>query len=334
MKFLHGSALTKEIQQIVKTRSALKIAVAYWGQDALKRTKLNVKRKDVRLLCCLRGGKSDPDIIQRFGRRVRQHDALHAKVIWTSNRAVVSSANMSSNGLPVEEKNLRGLIEAGVVLTGARELSKISRWFDEKYKSAKLVTKEDLKKARDARPIGGWGQRGAKRGLIDALRNGGPEEFKQQRIAFALWKNPMTRVQQNSVRRFLRANPDKIERTLKLDRREFARLDQYAEWDDIPANTFLIDCHYRRGVIKGIYVTKTFDLNKKWPIISNGEKTLVQFALKSGIQGFNYTLSRADKKAIRKSSRELWNKLGRKRIDDAGVIQLHDVAPILLRNAA
>jgi hypothetical protein len=240
---------------------------------------------------------------------------------------------MSSNGLPGEEKNLRGLIEAGVVLTDPDELSQISRWFDEQYRSAKLITNDDLKKAKDARPLGGWGQRKAKRSLIDALRNGGPEEFRQRRIAFALWKNPMSRAQQKSVRRLLKDDPDKLEQALKVDRRDFARLDQYAEWDDIPANTFLIDCHYRRGAIKGIYVTKTFDVNKKWPIISDGEKTWVQFALKSGVQGFNYTLSRADKKAIRRSSRELWKKLGRKKYDDAGVIQLHDVAPILLRNA-
>lgn len=334
MKFLHGSALTKEIQQIVKTRSSLKVAVAYWGQDALKLTKISPKRKDVRLLCCLKGGKSDPDVIKKFGKRVRQHDALHAKVIWTSKRAIVSSANMSSNGLPVEEKNLRGLIEAGVVLTSPDELSKIGQWFDEKYKSARPITKDDLKRAKDARPLGGWGQRQVKRSLIDALRNGGPQEFRQQRIAFALWKNPMTQAQQKSVRKFLKNNPDKVEQTLKLSRSDFARLDQYAEWDDIPANTFLIDCHYRRGVIKEIYVTKTFDVNKKWPIISSdGEKISVNFALKSGAQGFNYKLSRADRKAIRKSSRDFWNKLGHQKKDDAGVIQLRDVAPILLRNA-
>jgi hypothetical protein len=89
MKFLHGSALTKEIQLIVKSRSVLKIAVAYWGQDALRLTKLSAKRKDVRLLCCLKGGKSDPDIIRKFGRRVRQHDHLHAKVIWTELHPVL-----------------------------------------------------------------------------------------------------------------------------------------------------------------------------------------------------------------------------------------------------
>ena len=333
MRFLHGSALTKEIQQMVKTRSDIKIAVAYWGKNALKLTKLSTRRKDIRLICCLKGGKSDPEIVEKFGNRIRQHDTLHAKVIWTSDRAVVSSANMSSNGLPLEEENLKGLVEAGVVRTDPDELSKIKRWFDEKYRSARLITKGDLEKAKEARPLGGWGQRPVKRSLIDALRNGGPQEFKQQRIAFALWKNPMSQAQQKGVRKLLKDDSPKVEQALNLSRRDLSRLDQYGEWDDIPANTFLIDCHYRRGVITNIYVTKTFDVNKRWRIDADGEETWVHFALKSGAQGFNYKLSPADKKAIRKASRELWSKLGRKRKDEAGVLPLLDVAPILLRHA-
>ncbi|MEO6840367.1 MAG: phospholipase D family protein [Bradyrhizobium sp.] len=333
MKFLHGAALTREIQRIVKTKSALKIAVAYWGQDALKLTKISTGRKDIRLLCCLKGGKSEPDVIKKFGKRVKQIDNLHAKVIWTKGRAIVSSANMSSNGLPSEEKKLRGLVEAGVLLTDPDQLSSIGRWFDDKYQSARIITKDDLKKAKEARPIGGWGARPTKRGLIDALRDGGPDEFKQQRIAFALWKSPTTRVQQRAISKFLREKPERIEESLSVHRHDFKRLDQYVEWDDIPANTFLIDCRYRRGVISEIYVTKTFDVNKKWGIVVDGEKTRVNFALMSVTREFNYKLARSDKNVIRKSSRALWKKLGRKRETEAGVIWLHDAAPLLLRNA-
>jgi hypothetical protein len=333
MRFLYGGALTKEVQRLAKTKSSLRIAVAYWGRDALKLTRVSTRRKDVRLLCCLKGGKSDPDVIEKFGRRVKQIDTLHAKVIWTRERALVSSANMSSNGLPSEERKLRGLVEAGVVVTDSDQLSAIRRWFDERYRSARIITKSDLKKAKEARPIGGWGTRTKKQGLIEALQIGGPEEFRQQRIAFALWKNSATRAQQTAIRGLLKENADKIEEALNLQPRDFRRLDQYVEWDDIPPNTFLIDCHYRRGAITGIYVTKTFDVNKKWRIVADGERSWVNFALTSGAHGFNYKLSTPDKKVIRKSSRLLWKRLGRKREDGVGVIWLRDAAPLLLRNA-
>src|SRR5688572_704206 len=89
----------------------LRIAIAYWGADSLKMLGLNPKHTDLRLVCCLKGGKSDPDEIKKFGRRCRQNDKLHAKVIWSPKAAIVGSANASSNGLPEEETMAKGLIE-------------------------------------------------------------------------------------------------------------------------------------------------------------------------------------------------------------------------------
>jgi hypothetical protein len=335
MKFLHGAELTRKIQEIAKAKSPLKIAVAYWGQDALKLTKINTKRKNVRVLCCLKGGKSDPKVIKKFGRRVRQYDALHAKVVWTPTSAIVSSANMSSNGLPADEGKLRGLIEAGVLLTDTKAIGDIERWFDRKYKSARTITKKDLEDAEAARPVGGWEQRKAKPGLIEALQSAGSkDEFRQQRIGFALWKNPLSRAEQKGIRQLLKEKSGEVKKTLKLDSQDLSQLDQYADWDDIPANAFLIDCRFGRGTIGNIYVTKTFDVNRRWRIDGGDEIGWVNFALSKGVKGFNYKLTRSDKNVIRKSSRELWNKLGRKKQnDDGGVIWLRDVAEILLRNA-
>ncbi len=332
MKFLHGSALTREIKSVVKTRSELKIAVAYWGKDALTRTNISSKRSNIKLLCCLKGGKSDPDIIKKFGRRIRQYDNLHAKVIWTSNRAIVSSANMSSNGLPAEEGSLKGLIEAGVVVTEPNELDKISRWFDKKYKSARSISLDDLRKAAAARPVGGQGNRSSKQGFIQALRNS-PQEFRTQKIAFALWKYPMTRADYAGVRRLFKDDPTRLEENLVVPRREFSKLDQYSEWTDIPSDTYLIDCRYKGGRITGIYVTKTFYLNRKWKILVDGEASWVNFALPVGAKDFSYKLSSVDKEIIRKSSRALWNKLPKSKRGEGGVLQLRNAASILLRNA-
>jgi hypothetical protein len=328
MKFLQGSTLTKEIQSIVKTRSQLKIAVAYWGQDALKLSKISTRRKNLKLLCCLKGGKSDPDIVKKFGRRIRQNDKLHAKVIWTASRAVVSSANLSSNGLSADEGSLRGLIEAGVLLTESSELQKIERWFDDKYRSSRLITKDDLKKAKDARPKGGWG--GPRQGgsLISALRER-PEEFRQLRIAFALWTNTVTTKETRAIRALVNESSRKVEETLKIGHSDLKRLDYFVEWGKFPSNTFIIDCQYKNGKIGGIWLRKTFDVNKKWPFVVDGERRWVHFALKDGIKGFNYTLSRYDRSTIRRSSRELWRIAG----GEGGIVDLHLAAPILLRSA-
>jgi hypothetical protein len=102
------------IQSMLNSKDRADIAIAYWGADALTLLKVKPKRRNVRVVCCLKGGKSDPDIIAKFKKRAKQHDKLHAKVIWTPHAAVVGSANASSNGLPEEDFKATGLIEAGV----------------------------------------------------------------------------------------------------------------------------------------------------------------------------------------------------------------------------
>ena len=125
MEFLKGSGLTSEIQRLVSTSNA-KIAISYWGIDALDRLKkkLDPKRSDLQIVCCLKGGKSAPEVIEQFGKKARQNDKLHAKVIWTPSGAIVGSANASSNGLPDEEKMIEGLIEAGAYLDDASQAGK------------------------------------------------------------------------------------------------------------------------------------------------------------------------------------------------------------------
>src|SRR5690349_21006559 len=118
MRFLAGPEITAEMRRLVRAGSTLRMAVAYWGKDALRLLKLNPRRRNVRVICCLEGGKSAPSVIRKFGRKAKQNDMLHAKVVLAGNRAIVGSANASSNGLVEEENLARGLIEAGVLLEG------------------------------------------------------------------------------------------------------------------------------------------------------------------------------------------------------------------------
>ena len=333
MRFLQGLALTNEIKKICKTKTAIKLAVAYWGQDALKLTKLSFNRRDVKLLCCLKGGASDPKIIRKFGARARHKDALHAKVIWTHKSAIVSSANISSNGLPEEEKNSTGLIEAGILVTEPKHLSAIRKWFDREYQSGEKIRPADLREAEEARASRLWGKPKVRRGLIEALKQGGAQEFKHQRIALILWDEPTSQNEERAISRMLKDNPEKVERITKLGRGDFRNLDRYTGWDDIPANTFLIDCHYKGGRIGSIRLNKTFDANKKWPILlKDGEKEWVNFALRKGFVGFDYILGERDKKVIRKAGRLLWERRGKDR-GKPRVLRLIDVAPTLLRHA-
>ena len=113
MKFLTGGMLTDAMRRLGKKKGKRKIAIAYWGNKALKLLKLDANDKNISILCCLRGGKSDPDVIKRFKSGARQCDSLHAKVIWTPDEAIVGSANASSNGMPSEKRWLCILSKPG-----------------------------------------------------------------------------------------------------------------------------------------------------------------------------------------------------------------------------
>jgi hypothetical protein len=151
MTFLAGPDLTGEMQRLVASRSELKIAIAYWGRNALSLLDLDPKRPELKVVCCLSGGKSDPAVIELFHKRTRQNDKLHAKVIWTPKGAIVGSANASSNGLPEEESAAIGLVEAGVFLDDEEDLAKIEAWFDKQYDEARTIEPSDLEEAKQAR---------------------------------------------------------------------------------------------------------------------------------------------------------------------------------------
>jgi len=315
--------------KLCRSKAGAKIAIAYWGKDSIKLLRLNPRRGNVKLLCCLRGGKSDPDIIGKFRSRARQHDNLHAKVIWTPRGALVSSANASSNGMPEEENSSDGLIEAGVYVQDAAMLRVIEQWFDAQYKRAKPVTKADLAAAEAARSRRIWRgssskRRRKKQSLIEALKSGGKLEFGEQRIAFLLCKNFATRKEDSNVRKFTRVNSTKLEKTLKLPHGKVRDLTWYCGWN-LPTNTFLIACDIERNRISTIFVDKTFDIKAGWKVKGMREK--ISYALMAD-EIFNYKLSRADKKLIRARANELWKRA--KGDSDGRVINIIDAAPILL----
>jgi hypothetical protein len=189
MNFLVGDRLTREMQRLV-SEPDLKIAIAYWGADAFKRLKeLDPKRNDQQIVCCLSGGKSAPEVIAQFGGKARQKDKLHAKVIWTPSGAIVGSANASSNGLPDEEEQVDGLIEAGVYVDDAADLANIQSWFEDLYKDAQAITDADLEAAKDSQD-----KRNAalKAGKVPELVDISLSKLKQLKIAALVYSGEMT----------------------------------------------------------------------------------------------------------------------------------------------
>jgi hypothetical protein len=195
MKFLYSNELTKEMQKLAAKNVPMKVAIAYWGKGALDLLGLNPEKANLEVICCLKGGKSDPDVIRQFGDKARQMDNLHAKVIWTPDEAIVGSANASSNGLPNEERLAPGLEEAGVLLNSRQEIDAIREWFDKLYNNldkVRSITDTDLRNARKERARGAYG---VPVELVTMSR----DQIKHLKLAIFLWAYEASDEEQRQV---------------------------------------------------------------------------------------------------------------------------------------
>jgi hypothetical protein len=327
--------MTNEIARLLASESTAKVAVAYWGQDALRLLKLKPDRSDLRVLCCLRGGKSDPGIIRRFGNRARQIDNLHAKVFWTPKGAIIGSANASANGLPEEDDIANNLIEAGVFLNDENELAKIERWFNQLYESGREITKSDLENAARERAAR-TGGRVPKRSFVESLINN-PSEFSQQRIYFYFYNDFCSQEENDSVKKEKREHSKEINADYGLS--DLAGCDWYTfsrgkpPEDFFPPNCVLIEGRYRNGKLnpKKLYVRKTLDFLKPRPIKVEGKREWVLFVLEEPfVSSFNYKLTGRDTDIIAQAAPALWEK-ARKGIENDRIIALRDARSTLLK---
>jgi hypothetical protein len=332
MTFLVGKALTDAMKRLVREPGKIKIAISYWGRHALTLLNLDTTKKNIVVLCCLKGGKSDPEVIKQFKTRARQCDRLHAKVLWTQNEAIVGSANASSNGMPVEDNFTGNLIEAGILITDRRQLKKIESWFDRYYGSQTLsrpIGKADLQAAEIARGFG-WGTPvPGKRSLLAAMQEGGKREFQSQRIYFVMYRYNCTNDENRIAKRFLEEDAASKEGKLKIEPRDVERLTWYTDFYEIPNDAFIIDCYYRKNKIKTYGVYKTFPRNCRIQV--DGYVELFTFALLPKYAYFSYKLTKNDKNVINRAAAELWKK---GKGDSRGkVLSLLDAATTLLKHA-
>lgn len=156
MHFLHGVALR---EAIIETLSGERrdLAVAFIGRDALARVKLSHAR-GMRIICDLWSGCCNPDAIRelhRAGAHIKNLPGLHAKIYLGDDRAIVASANWSSNGFGDSGAKQYWGLEAGCRIDYGPDLAPIEKWFEAQFKVALKFDPDDsqLDEAWRRRPL-------------------------------------------------------------------------------------------------------------------------------------------------------------------------------------
>jgi hypothetical protein len=311
MEFLADVRLLQKARRLMNS-STLKIAISYWGKDGIRLLQLDPNRPQLQIVCCLQYGKSDPDIIKQFGRRARQLDRLHAKVIWTPGGAIVSSANASSNGLSEEESIAGSLIEAGIYTDNPAVLRDVERWFDELYSVARGIDDADLaaaRRARDKRPT--WGRPAIgplveKPSLLEAVQGGLTEDVRGRPIWLVLWSRPLTERENASVERVKSERPEYLQRRLGIDPAQFNRLSWYMDWSNLPKDAVVIDARYNGQRLEDVSVWKTLEIGSAVPIKVGRTMHKFTFVLKPISSLVKFRLTSQDKRTIRERGHQLW----------------------------
>lgn len=125
-----------------------RLAVAFWGAGAER-----ILQGECRIICDLLSGACNPKTIANIRARpsclVFHLDKFHAKVVLNTAGAIVSSANMSSNGLGREGFDSYGTFEAGYrIAPASNSYNEAYTWFEQMWKLARPVTAQDLKRAQ------------------------------------------------------------------------------------------------------------------------------------------------------------------------------------------
>jgi hypothetical protein len=174
------------------------VAVAFWGkgsQSIFDRW----NAKPLHILCNLALGGTNPSVIRKLrtleGAEVRQLDNLHAKLILTDRAMIVGSANMSSNGLGLEDGEVAGLRELGMVSRDAGHLDAARSWFEDVWKTSRSITDSDLDNAETA-----WEKRRDRRPWTRLTRDSGSDtalcppasELEDRKIYFVIYRKGLS----------------------------------------------------------------------------------------------------------------------------------------------
>lgn len=298
--FVSGKENNAAILKLIEASSSLSGAVAFIGSDA--KEILNTCQGGGRIVCNLKSGGTNPYAVESLigsgSFEFRQEDSLHAKVYIGDKSAVVSSANMSANGLGLEDSEITGWIEAGFVVDDEFERKRISDWFDSLWPKAKLITKEDLNLAKK-----NWLKRRINRPLycsdrsvLDVLKEE-PSFFKNRNVYLVFTRGSLSSVGEKKYEE-AKNNP------------EFDNdLDAFEDWKDLPENSFFIDMHYGpRGKFDYYGITKSPEekiiINFKDE--DNDQSSLFLCNKKDDVYGLH--VSKLDKEILKNKARMLWKK--------------------------
>ena len=305
IEFLTDTQIIQKINSLFQISKEIKCAVAFWGKGSLKQMGLLSKNKNVKIICNLSSGASNPEVVESlmdyYGDNIKISDTLHAKVYYTENGAIIGSANASANGLNFEGQEIMGWTEACLFIDDPIILQNTREWFNKIWSEGRNIGEKDLKLAkkrwltrRDSRIF----QTRDSTSLLTNLKDF-PDDFKGRRVYFAIWSTDAVKEAETKFEE-IRTSKSNI-----IDGISNNRLDFWQDWKRLPKECKLI-CLKRSNdkIIEHGYVKMPFE-KIVLPFKSGKEKGSINICYKiKDIDGLK--LSKADINLLKNKLGELF----------------------------
>lgn len=314
--FLTSKTYFTATKNLVSDNQKIDIAVAFWGKGASDL--ISDPGKKFRVICNLNSGGTNPSVISSMlenkNLKIRTLDKLHAKVIISENKAIVGSANFSSNGLNLEGDLVhQGWEEAGIEVKNKIAVAEIQVWFDELWKSSKPITPSMLENAHIA-----WDARTPYRPVSTSkLLDMNPSDLSNRNLVVGVWQENLSQDGESKLQEVNAAN-SAINKENMFDIYE-DWLDLLDEGQDVldirigPEGGVSLD-----GVKKVVAKEKSPDGSKSFHTLVKLDRIFNGIKTKDAIRGIE--------QQIRKNPKKVWNASGGK---GAYVMKIEEFIPFI-----
>jgi HKD family nuclease len=192
-----GKGYREAISDLLQSADSADIAVAFWGAGGESIFK-GWSGSSARIVCTLMSGATNPAVIEQLRKNsklkaeIRQCDDLHAKLVLTERELIVGSANISANGLGLEESEVSGWQELGIRSSDRASIEAAGHWFKAIWESSRAITNDDLSTAKEV-----WAKRRGIRPFVKkrelSLLFQPAEIFKDRPIYVVVWRDELSK---------------------------------------------------------------------------------------------------------------------------------------------
>ena len=248
--FVIEQGYLQAVKDVLKSQNkdVVYLAVAFWGKGAELLFDSLPKGVEVRVICNLTSGGTNPQTIRTlqalgFPVSVRQLNDLHAKVVCGDKVAVIGSANCSSNGLALQGQQCEGWREAGVVTKAAEVLTDVRLWLDTLWQAAQDIDEADLALAQE-----NWDRRRALVNKEDTCRfifdeRHGKDYWEGKRVYLAIHCGD--KASNQAVQEYEKIK-QREDRNATAENFGESILSFYEQWPELPLDAVLVQVWYRR----------------------------------------------------------------------------------------